>query len=114
MNKRKLALSKELHYGYKVAKACDRVLAKEGKRRRCYKGVRLTFQRLCFEAEFYAFTKEIMSRVRSRLSSVTYNRSEPTPRGGPVCPAWMMQEIYDFANQHRFYNMCQSAPTTDE
>ena len=28
MNKRKLALSKELHYGYKVAKACDRVLAK--------------------------------------------------------------------------------------
>jgi hypothetical protein len=44
----------------------------------------------------------------------TYNRSEPTPRGGPVCPAWMTQEIYDFANQHRFYNMCQSAPTTDE
>ena len=87
MDKRKLALSKELHYGYKVAKACDRVLAKEGMRRRCYKGVRLTFQRLCFEAELYAFTKEIMPRVRSRLSSVTYNHSGPPPRGGPVCPA---------------------------
>lgn len=76
MNKRKLALSKELHYGYKVAKACDRVLAKEGKRRKCYKGVRLTFQRLCFEAELYAFTKEIKQRVRSRPSSVTYVLNE--------------------------------------
>ena len=71
MNKRKLALSKELHYGYKLAKACDRVLAKEGKRRRCYKGVRLTFQRLCFEAEFHALAKEIKQRVRSRPSPVT-------------------------------------------
>ena len=36
------------------------------------------------------------------------------PMTSGKCPAWMMQEIYDFANQHRFYNMCQSAPTTDE
>ena len=76
MNKRKLALSKELHYGYRVAKACDRVLAKEGKRRRCYKGVRLTFQRLCFEAEFYAIAKEIKQRVCSRPNSVTYVLNE--------------------------------------
>ena len=76
MNKRKLALSKELHYGYKVAKACDRVLAKDGKRRRCYKGVRLTFQRLCFEAEFHALAKEIKQRVRSRPNSVTYVLNE--------------------------------------
>jgi hypothetical protein len=76
MDKRKLALSKELHYGYKVAKACDRVLAKDGKRRRCYKGVRLTFQRLCFEAEFHALAKEIKQRVRSRPNSVTYVLNE--------------------------------------
>lgn len=85
MNKRKLALSKELHCGYRVAKACDRVLAKEGKRRRCYKGVRLTFQRLCFEAEFYAIAKEIEHRLRSRSNPVTYvlNEKEVTVKYDP-------------------------------
>ena len=87
MNKRKLALRKEIYYGYKLARACDRVLAKEGKRRRCYKGVRLTFQRLCFEAEFYALAKEIAHRLRSRPNQVTYvlNGKEVTVEDDPSC-----------------------------
>ena len=45
--------------------------------------------------DFYSTAPEAQYNTRA------YNRSEPTPLGGPICPAWMMPEIYDSTNNHR-------------
>jgi len=50
MNRRKATVKRSIYHAYQFSKIVDLVLDKQNKKRRTYRGVRLTYGRLCYEA----------------------------------------------------------------